>query len=89
MKIIELSIIFTSNLGKTLDRYDKRGAHVAGSGLMVKVLEVFIREGDSITSDKHSGTNSAKMGVSKNFSRTVNVVTKKNWPCVYLLACLG
>jgi hypothetical protein len=56
---------------------------------MVKVLEVFIREGDSITSDKHSGTNSAKMGVSKNFSRTVNVVTKKNWPCVYLLACLG
>jgi hypothetical protein len=42
-----------------MDRYDKRRAHVAVSGLMVKVLEVFIREGDLITSDKHSGTNTA------------------------------
>ena len=44
----------------------------------VKILEVFIREGVWITGDKHSGTNTAKIEVSDCFSRTVNIVTKKN-----------
>jgi hypothetical protein len=55
---------------------------------MVKVLEVFIREGDSITSDKDSGTNTAIIYVPDDYSRRVNVVTQKNqknWPGVYFL----
>ncbi len=44
----------------------------------VKVLEVFIREGAWITGDKHSGTNTARKQVSDCFSRTGNIVTKKN-----------
>ncbi len=44
----------------------------------VKVLEVFIREGTWITGDKHSGTHTARKQVSDCFSRTVNIVTKKN-----------
>ena len=55
---------------------------------MVKVLEVFIREGDLITSDKHSGTNTAIIYVPNDFSRRGNVVTKKNQkicPGVYFL----
>jgi hypothetical protein len=55
---------------------------------MVKVLEVFIREGDSITSDKDSGTNTAIIYVLDDYSRRVNVVTQKNqknWPSVCFL----
>ena len=45
---------------------------------MVKVLEVFIREGGWISGDMHSGTNNVKIKIHKYFSLTVNIVTKKS-----------
>ncbi len=44
---------------------------------MVKVLEVFIREGGWISGDMHSRTNKVKIKIHTYFSLTVNIVTKK------------
>ena len=45
---------------------------------MVKVLEVFIREGGWISGDMHSRTNKVKIKIHTYFSLTVNIVTKKS-----------